>query len=126
MNGVWKGVLIEESLTDVSVLPKLKITVTKVTTLEEEAEKGVFHFHNVEVEENNLDAVILFISRNIKDSWYFHLVKDGEMVVMFHNKVVKAHKGNTQEVEAIRKYALSQGILNEQLPLEKLFENPYL
>jgi hypothetical protein len=119
-------VLIEESLTDLSILPRLSIIATRVTTLEEEVSKGEFHFHSVEVADKDLQEIIDFVSEKIKDSWYFHLVKDDEMIVMFHRKVFKAHKTNQKEIDEIRDYALSKGIIEEQLPLEKLFDNPYI
>lgn len=123
---MWKGVLIEESLTSSTIISEIKIVSTRVTTLEKEEDKGTFHFHNLEVSEENLEKVVAFISQNIKDSWYFHLIKDEAMIVIFHNKVFHARKDKQEEIEQIRMYAFSQGIIAEQLPLEKLFDNPYL
>ena len=48
------------------------------------------------------------------------------MIVLFHNKVFKAKNEHQNEIDEIRKYARSQGIIAEKLPLEKLFDNPYL
>lgn len=123
---MWKGVLIGESLVGPKIPSEIKIVHTKVTTLEDEEEKGQFHFHTVTVTDENRENVVEFISKNIKEGWYFHLVKNGEMIVIFRSKVWHAHKGNQQEIEKIRNYALSQEIIAEQLPLEKLFDNPYL
>lgn len=125
MNNIWKGVLIEESLSDLSILPKLNIVSIRTTTLENEASRGKFHFHSVEVSPNNLEEVVKFITTNIKDGWYFHLVNKEEMIVMFYNKVFNMHKNNQEEIELARNYALSIGILREQLNLEKLFGNPF-
>lgn len=125
-NTVWKGILIEESLIGLHIIPEIKIIATRVTTLEAEVEKGVFHFHNVAVLPDDVEKVIEFVSQDIKDGWYFHLVRGDEMVVVFHNKIFKARAEKQEEVEQIRKYALAQGIIAEQLPLEKLFEDPYL
>ena len=122
---MWKGVLIEESMDVSEILSEIKIRDTKVTAQEEE-DKGEFHFYNIEVFEDKLEKVIEFISHNIKEGWYFHLVKDREMIVLFHNKVFKAKNEHQNEIDEIRKYARSQGIIAEKLPLEKLFDNPYL
>lgn len=125
MNNIWKGVLIEESLSDLSVLPNLNIISTRTTSLENEANRREFHFHSLEVSPNNLDEVVEFITSNIKDGWYFHLVNKEEMIVIFHNKVFNIHKNNQEEIDSARNYALSIGILREQLDLEKLFDNPF-
>lgn len=125
-NKDWKGVLIEESLGTSQIPLEMKIIGIRVTALEEEAEKGQLHFHNVEVESKDLGKVVEFVSQNIKASWYFHLVKDDEMIVILHHKVLRAKKNQQATIDQIRKYALSQGIIAEQLPLEKLFDNPYL
>lgn len=121
----YKGVLIEESLDDTSILSKITIVSTKTTALEGEENRGEFHFNNVEVSENVLNEVLDFISAHIQDGWYFHLVKDDEIIVVFHNKVMKAHKGNTDKIEKIKEYGISQGILKEQLEIESLIDNPW-
>lgn len=104
----------------------MKVVDTKTTTLEGETNRGEFHFHSVEVKDDIFDEVVQFASQYIKNSWYFHLVKNNELLVMFQNLVFKAYKGNAEEFKRIREYALSQGIHPNQLPLERLIENPYL
>lgn len=123
--GPWRGVLIEESLEDPTVLNRMHIVGTMSERLEGEEDRGEFHFHKVEVDNDALKGVLQDASESIKDSWYFHLVSGDRMIVVFRGRVFEATKGRANEFDAIRAFALSQGIHPEQLQLERLMDNPY-
>lgn len=89
---VWRGVIIEESLVNKKLLKLANIVNTRESFLEKEENKGVMHFHCVEVEDSKKD---IFDGREKK------------------------------KLEAARNYALSIGIIEEQLPSEHLIRNPY-
>jgi hypothetical protein len=121
----WKGVLIAESLENGQIPHSITTVKTKNLTLEGEEKRGIFHFHNVEIKDKDVTKVLESIKKDLLDRWYFHMVKGDELIVIFKGKSFTAHKGNNDEVEEIRRYGISQGILEEQLGLERLFESPY-
>lgn len=121
----WKGVIIEEGLEEKTILSMVKIVRTDLEKLESEEDVGELHFHKVEIDDKQLESFIELSMKNLLDSWYIHLVKDGVMKVIFRNKVFEATKGDTQQFNNIKRYALSQGILEEQIEVERLIDNPY-
>ena len=122
---MWKGVIIEESLEDKSFLSFVKIIKTRKTTLENESERGILIFHSVELDDSNFDEFIKTAQKSIKDSFYIHICKDNEMIVIFRDKIFRFSSDNLDELNKAREYGISVGILKEQMPFEKLIENPF-
>jgi len=122
---VWKGVIIEEGLKDTTLLNQVKIVRTDMEQLESEGEMGTLHFHKVEVEGTKIDEVVEMAKNSLLHSWYIHLVKDGEMKVIFEDIAFEVRKGDTEQLRNIKEYALSQDILEEQIELDRLIDNPY-
>ncbi len=122
---MWKGVVIEESLDDKSLLSLVKIIKSRKTTLENESEKGFLTFHSVELDDSNLDEFIKTAKKSIGNSFYIHVCKDKEMTVVFKNKVFRFSSDNSKELNEAREYGISVGILKEQMPFEKLIEKPF-
>ena len=84
---VWRGVIIEESLDDKSLLKFVKIVETEKSTLENEAEAGVLTFHKIEVPDKTKDAFLNMARASIKDKFYIHICKSGVMIVIYRNKI---------------------------------------
>ncbi len=118
----WKGVIIEESLSDTTLLKEVKIVGTKISKLENE--NRVLHFHNIEVVDSFKDEYVEKVKLNIKHSFYTHLCKDGAMIVIFQYKVFTFTK-NDPELDEAREYGKSIGIIAEQMPFEHLIGNPF-
>lgn len=125
MKNVWQGVLIEESLISNSLLDHIKIIATRLARLEGEEDKGDFHFHNVEVSDDNLELVLDLAQKNLKPSWYFHLVKQDRMKVVYPGKIFEITKGSRESFKAARNYGISLGILSDQLDFEDLIHRPF-
>lgn len=121
-NHMWQGVVIEESLSDKSALEEVKITATKISKLEQE--NRVMTFHSVEVLDSFKEEYVKKVKKNIKKSFYTHLCKDGNMIVIFHNKVFTFAKSDSQ-LEKAKEYGKSIGIMAEQMPFEHLINNPF-
>ena len=121
-SNVWQGVVLEESLEDKSMLRMVKIIGTDVSRLEKE--NRIMTFHKVEVENSIKDDYIEKAQKNIKQGFYTHLCKDGEMTVVFKNKVFGFRDNDSQLVKA-REYGKSIGIIAEQMPFEHLINNPF-
>ena len=122
---MWKGVIIEESLEDKSLLKLVTIVQTRLATLEHEEEKGSFFMHHVTVEDDAIDRVVDKAKRAIKKGWYMHFCRSNMMVVIFKNRVFKHMKGNDHSLYDLIKYGKSIGINEAQLPTDELIDNPW-
>jgi len=119
---VWQGVVLEESLEDKSLLELVKIVGTKKEKLEEE--DRVMTFHNVEVDDSKKQEYLDKAVHSIKQGFYLHLCKDGNMYVVFRDKIFNFRK-NDPELERARDYGKSIGIIEEQMPFEHLVDHPF-
>lgn len=112
----------EESLEDKSMIDIARIVGTNVSKLENE--NRVMTFHKVEVPDSLKDEYIERAKINIKQGFYTHLCKDGQMTVVFKNKVFNFGDNDPRLIKA-REYGKSIGIISEQMPFEHLINNPF-
>jgi len=119
---VWKGVILEESLEDKSILKLVKIIKTDVSKLG--GEDRVMTFHYFELDDKDKDRFVNRGIKAIKQSFYMHIVKEGVMYVIYKSHMFKFSKG-FPELETAREYGLSIGIIKKQMPFEKLLKNPF-
>ncbi len=120
---MWKGVVIEESLEDKSLLELVNVVKTKVSTLEGEEEKGEWHFHTVHVADESVADFVEKAKTAIRQRWWTHLVNGDKAVVVLRDRAFSHMRGDTT-IKEIRDYVASQGIL--QLPDdEMLFDASY-
>ncbi|MDO8622619.1 MAG: hypothetical protein Q7R52_00060 [archaeon] len=109
---VWLGVILKESLEDLSLLELVKIVETKKER------------YNIEVEDNEKDEFVQKAIRSVKSKFYIHLVKNKLIYVIFRNHMFKFSRGYP-ELETAREYGKSIGIPKKQMPFEELIENPF-
>jgi len=121
-NMVWKGVIIEESLEDKSLLNLVKVIQTEKVQLE--GENRFVTFHKIELDDNNKKEFIERAIKSIKQGFYLHICDKGVMYVVFKDHMFKFSK-DYPELEVARQYGKSIGILEEQMPFEKLIDNPW-
>lgn len=122
---VWRGVVIEESLENNDVLRLVKIVDTSEETLEKEDEKGVLHFHKIELDDDKRDEFVRKANSSIKQGWYIHIVNDGTMTVIFRDRTFTFNKYQKDKIDESRDYGVSIGILKEQMDFEVLIDDPY-
>lgn len=122
LSNMWQGVVLEESLEDKSLLKMAKIRGTNVSRLEKE--NRVMTFHKVEVPDSLKEEYIEKAKNTIKQSFYTHLCKDGQMAVVFKGRVFNFTADNPELNEA-REYGKSIGIIPEQMPFEHLVDKPF-
>jgi len=122
---VWKGVIIEESLIDKSLLNLVKIVKTRKTTLEEESERGLWTFLCVELDDERKNIFVKKALSSIKNRFFIHICKENNMTVVFKNKMFEFSSDELDKLNETRNYGLSLGILKEQMPFEKLIKHPY-
>jgi hypothetical protein len=122
---MWKGVIVEESLEDKSVLDEVKLVLRTSAYLENEEGRGKFNFAKVEVNDLKLSKVLTLAKKFLKKGWYIHFCKDDKMIVVFKNISFEHKKGYNPSLDQIRRYGKSVGVNVEQLPTEKLIDNPW-
>lgn len=122
---MWRGVIIEESLEDKSLLKLAKIDETKKSTLESEEEAGVLTFHKIELLDDKKAEFLKMARTAIKDTFYLHVCKNGVMIVVYRNKVFEFSKNETGKINEARDYGAAHGILREQLEFEVLIDDPW-
>ena len=109
MNKEFKGIIIEESLTDNRILNELEIEEFKITKEENPSER--WHMYTVKVSKQDIEN----LSKNIKDKWYMHFWKGREVIAIFKDKQFKFNFDNKKEWAPVVDYGISIGILKEQL-----------
>ncbi|MBU1136135.1 MAG: hypothetical protein KJ559_01350 [Nanoarchaeota archaeon] len=108
----WKGVILKNSLEEKSLLELVKVIEIKNDR------------YYIEVDDKNKEEFVQKACKSIKPKFYIHLVKDKVMYVMFINHMFKFSRGYP-ELETAREFGKSIGIPEEQMPFEKLLENPF-
>ena len=116
----FKGVIIEESLEDKSILTKIKIISTKVEQVTEKHKTPwikQWTLHTVEVPENQADAIVKELSRSLdsKHNWYADFKNDKLHYIIFRNKVFKVDRAKPEQYTDVTKYGLTLGIPDYQL-----------
>lgn len=109
----WYGWLIEQSLDDQSIFEQY-MTVTM------KSEDDDWKEHVIEVPEGNVGEVVNWLAEHLKPTWYAHLVKGNELIVVYKNKNFRVKQG--ESFKEVREYGKGLGIIEEQLPSDKLFK----
>lgn len=119
-NEDFKGVIIEESLEDKSVLKKIKILKTKIEKVTEEYKTpwvNQWTLHTVEIPENQVEAISKEISMTLdsQHNWYADFKNDKIHFIIFKNKVFKIDRKSKAEYEEATRYGISLGIPKYQV-----------
>ncbi len=119
----YKGIIIEESLINRDIFEELEIlhtTISPVTQRDETPWLDKWTMHTVLIKENEIDGYTEKLSHwiDIKHcgNWYCDFKNDQFHYVVFYNKVFKLDRTNEQDYRDMRKYAISIGLPEYQLP----------
>lgn len=117
----FKGVIIEESLEDKSVLKKVKILKTKIEPATE-ADKTPWlkqwTLHTVEVPENQAEEIAEEIRKSLETehtAWYADYKNNSTHFIIFPEKVFKINRTSAEEYKEARDYGISLGIPEYQV-----------
>lgn len=120
----YKGVVIEESLIDASIIKELDIVQTEkneITHKEKTPWLNKWTLHTVIIKEDKIDDYSKRISKLIDkehmSSWYCDFRNDKYHYVIFKNKVFKLAKTKKEDYSNMRQYGIKIGIPEEQLPI---------
>ena len=117
----YKGVIIEESLTDTSVLGEVKIFETKVEPITEE--HGTPHLkqwtlHEVEVEESQVDEIaykILPVLDTEHGHWYADFHNEQYHYIIYSDKIFKIDRAKPEQYEEATAHGIALGIPEYQV-----------
>lgn len=109
----WYGWVIEQSLDDKSLLDM-------VSTIKMKSEEENWKEHIVEIPDKKVNEMVEFLKRHLLKGWYAHLIKGDQMIVVYRNKKFQVKEGGNYT--PMRNYGLSNGVIEEQLPDQGLFD----
>lgn len=103
---LYKGVIVEESLKDKSILTDLNILEVEVS------EDDEWHMYTVLVPQEFFEI----LSKSIDDgTWYAHFWKDRDVVAVFKNKIIPFNFDDKSTWGEVLQHGRSIGIPEEQL-----------
>lgn len=132
----YTGVIIEESLTDKSVLNGLKVVSTKVEPVTPQHKTPwltQWTLYTIEVPEADAPAIAERLSHALKLSdreggnWYIDFKNDTCHYIIFPNKVFTVDRSKPEQYKPVVTYGLTLGIPDYQLdfsPVIKEWERP--
>lgn len=113
----YRGVIIEESLENKTVIKRIKIIETKVekVTLKHKTPwLSQWTLHTVEIPENKADEVAESVSKSLDYShgsaWYTDFKNDEYHHIIYKNKIFKIDRSKPEEYKAATDYGISLGI----------------
>jgi len=122
----FKGIIIEESLENKSILKNniikiLKTDIQKVSSKDRTPWLKKWTIHTVEVNENKAMEVAEKISNILdkKHNWYADYKNKEYHFIIFRNKIFCIKRENQDEYEEVKKYGINLGIPEYQLDFDK-------
>jgi len=118
----FKGVIIEESLEDTSILKQLNILATKIEQVTERHKTPwvkQWTLHTVKISEKDAKQIAEELSKIIdtkhESSWYTDFKNDKLHYIIFRNKIFLIDRRNKEQYEEASKYGISLGIPSYQV-----------
>ncbi|MSU45465.1 MAG: hypothetical protein EXS47_02455 [Candidatus Zambryskibacteria bacterium] len=117
----YKGVIIEESLADASVLNKVKILSTKIEPVTDEHKTPwikQWTMHDVEIEADKAEEIAEIISKSLDtthSAWYADFKNEAIHYVIYANKIFNIHRDKKEEYRSATDYGISIGIPDYQV-----------
>lgn len=120
MENNYKGVIIEESLEDKSILKDIRILGTKVEKVTEEHKTPwvtQWTLHTVEIPENQAAEIAEKISKSLdsKHAWYADFKNDVHHYIIFRDKIFFVDRRSKEQYDEAKRYGISLGIPEYQV-----------
>ncbi len=119
---MFKGVIIEESLEDVSVLEKYPIVSTEVEQVTENFGTpwlAQWTLHTMEIPEDQIEEfakeIEVAIDTEHQGSWYADFKDEKTHYIIFKNRTFKVDRTKNEDYDAASDYGISIGIPAHQL-----------
>ena len=116
----YKGVVIEESLENKSILKDVKILYTKIEEVTEKHKTEwlkQWTLHTVEIPENQAKNFAEKIGKSLdsKHEWYADFKNDSHHYIIFRDKVFYIDRRKKEQYEEARGYGISLGMPEYQV-----------
>ncbi|MDD2823266.1 MAG: hypothetical protein PHQ59_04290 [Candidatus Daviesbacteria bacterium] len=117
----YKGIIIEESLKDKSVLKKVKILNTEVEAVTENHKTPwlkQWTLDSVEISENEAEEIAEELRKSLETehaAWYTDFKNESTHFIIFPEKIFKINRKNEEEYLEAKKYGISLGLPEHQL-----------
>jgi len=117
----YRGVIIEESLKDTSVLKEVEIVSTEIEKVTEEHKTpwiNQWTMHTVEFPPDKAENLSKKISQSIDTkhgNWYADFKNENIHYVIYPNRVFRINRKNEEEYQEATKYGISIGIADYQV-----------
>ena len=105
----YKGIIVEESLTDNRILNNFKIINVRISKEWNPADR--WHLYTVQVSKDE----IIRLSKNIKPKWYMHFWKGRNVIAIFKDKKFEFNFDDKSTWKPVVEYGLSLEIPKEHL-----------
>ncbi|MCX6804222.1 MAG: hypothetical protein NTY48_06700 [Candidatus Diapherotrites archaeon] len=120
MENAFLGTIIEESLFDKSVLSKLKILKTRISTVVESHKTpwlSKWTLHTIEIPNDLALQTAQDLSKALEKehNWYADFKNKELHYIIFRNKVFKVDRTSKKQYEEAKQYGLSLGIPEYQV-----------
>jgi len=114
---MFKGLLLEESLTDLGVLDLVEVTQTEVWDVDnaEAGQPEQWTATSFQGETDQAGEVAEALSRAMRPAWYANFSTETDVYVIFSRRVFSYTKGDKEARETVTRYALSVGIPESQV-----------
>ncbi|MBI2613367.1 MAG: hypothetical protein HYW62_01185 [Candidatus Levybacteria bacterium] len=129
---IYKGVIIEESLSNTPILKDVSILETKVETVTPEHQTPwlkQWTLHTVEVPEDKAEDIAEKLSKSLdyshNSSWYADFKNDEYHFIIFKDKIFKVGLDDAEGFKEEKQYGISLGIPEYQVdfaPEDKVWE----
>lgn len=110
--GKYKGIVIEESLTDPSVLEDVTVISSHVDK-DQDNPDGLWHIFTVEVTRGEIEKLQNHLKR--EDGWYMHFWQDRDVIVVFRDKSFQINYDDKRTWKDAVEYGRLMGVPDEQL-----------
>jgi len=116
----FKGVIIEESLEDKSVLKELNILQTDIKIVTEKYKTPwlkQWTLHTFEIDEGKADMIAETVSKGLESehNWYADFKNDKTHYIVYKNKIFKVNRTRADQYLEAKKYGISLGIPEYQV-----------
>lgn len=117
----YRGIIIEESLLDPSVLSEVEILETKIEAVRPEHKTPwvlQWTMHTVEFPEEKADHIAEELSKSLDakhPTWYADFKNDTHHYIVYLLKVFKVDLSNPRQYKEVKKYGRHLGIPAQQL-----------
>jgi hypothetical protein len=105
----YRGIIIEESLTDNRILNDMHIIKMHISTQENKVDR--WHLFELEIDENKIEE----LSREIVDGWYAHFWHGVDIIAIFKDKIFRFNYLDKKTWTDVLEYGNKLSIPDEQL-----------